>query len=285
MTSSKRAFIGIDGGGSKTRALAIDSEGRNLSTNTTTGCNPHNVGFQNAADRIDRVVASTCQSLRGEKFEVVSVFCGIAGIRTSDEKAKLAKPLSRFPWARNASVFIDSDLTIAYEAALGDRSGLCLIAGTGAACIAKDASGTFHTSSNRQPDGSEPGSGYGIGKAAIESGLLQEIKGGTRDAVSRQAEHVIELANRGDPKAREILVKNAQALAELAARVHVQANLGTAFPIALAGGLATANSVFRSLTSQYVSDLFPESELLPPHLTPVEAAARLALRQRSSQNP
>lgn len=281
----KKAFIGIDGGGSHTRALAIDSKGRNLSINTVAGCNPHNIGFQQSGGRIDEVVTLTCQSLPKEGIEIASVFCGIAGIRSEDEKAALAKSLSRFTWAQSVKVHIDSDLAIAYEAALGDRIGICLIAGTGAACIAKNSSGQFHTLSNRQANGDEPGSGYGIGKDALQAGLLPEIEDVSRDAVSKLAQSVVDLAGNGNTEAIEILDSNAQSLAQLVDRVHTLANLGAAFPIALTGGLASAETEFRALTTQKISSLFPQSEQLRSRLAPVEAAARLAMRQWRNHNP
>ncbi len=199
-----------------------------------------------------------------------------------DERDELANSLSRFPWARRASLFIESDLAIAYEAALGQRCGICVVAGTGAACIAKDASGLLHTSSNRQSDGTEPGSGYGIGTDAIKAGHVQEIEGGTREAVSRYAERVVELACNGDDRALEILETNAEALAELVARVQAMARLKAAFPLAVTGGLGSADTLYRDLVVRKISARFPEFVLVVPRQSPVEAAAMLALR-RSDQ--
>lgn len=277
MDLSLQTFIGIDGGGSKTRALAVDAQARPIKSYTVSGCNPHNIGFLAAGDRINEAVSHLIDSHDSKNRNVQSVFCGIAGIRTPEEQNELAKSLSRFQWARNGILQIDHDLSIAYEAALGNQPGICLIAGTGAACIAKSPQGEFYTASNRLPNDNELGSGYGVGRDAINAGILQSTSE-SRDAISNLAKSVIQLSHEGNIPAREIVDANTSSLLQLAIRVHSLAKLGEKFPIALTGGLGAAETLYRMLTLEKICVHFPMVDIRYPRMTPVEAAAQFALR-------
>lgn len=277
MNQSSQAFIGIDGGGSLTRALAVDSQFRPLDSYTAPGCNPHNIGFVNAGDRINEAVSHTLETLESNGAEVRSVFCGIAGIRSTEEQTELAKSLSRFQWASNGILQIDHDLSIAYEAALGDDPGICLIAGTGAACIAKGHRGEIYTASNRLSNGDEPGSGYGVGMDAIDAGIFKSDSG-SRDEISNLARSVIQRSHEGDIQARKIVDANTCSLIQLVNKVHTLAKLGEKFPVVVTGGLGSAETLYRMLTLEKITGLFPQAEICYPHMTPVEAAAAFALR-------
>ncbi len=277
MKHSPQVFIGIDGGGSHTRALAVDTRGRSLSSITVSGCNPHNLGFQVAGDRINEAVSQLLDSLDSKAAKANSIFCGIAGIRNAEERSSLAKSLSRFQWANDSILQINHDLSIAFEAALGDQPGICLIAGTGASCIAKNARGEFHTASNRLPNGNEPGSGYGVGMDAVNAGIAR-IDSESRDAISNLANSVIQLSHEGNLLARKIVDANASAIIQLVNKVHTQAKLSENFPIVLTGGMGAADTLYRTLMLEKLSALFPNAEIRHPRMTPVEAAAQFALR-------
>tara|TARA_B100000212_G_scaffold323009_1_gene282716 strand:+ start:11697 stop:12548 length:852 start_codon:yes stop_codon:yes gene_type:complete len=283
MELSSQAFIGIDGGGSHTRALAIDAQGYPLGSYTVSGCNPHNIGFLHAGDRINEAVSHTLESLNANVTEIRSVFCGVAGIRNSEEQAELAKSLSRFQWTYNGVLKIDHDLSIAYEAALGDLPGICLIAGTGAAGIAKGYGGKFHSASNRLPNGYEPGSGYGVGMDAIDAGIV-EATSGSRDEISNIARSVISLSHEGNLQARRIIDRNTDSLIQLIAKVRAQSRLDEGFAIVITGGLGGSETLYRTLIVKKLTVLFPQSKVHSPHMTPVEAAAVFALRNSKAES-
>lgn len=275
MIFASQLFLGIDGGGSQTRALAIDSRSRPIASGLASGCNPHNIGFAEAGNRINEAVLSTLETL--DANEIASIFCGIAGIGSIEEQTTLADTLSRFSWTRNANLKIDHDLSIAYEAGIGQQAGICVIAGTGASCIAKNDRGEFHKSHNRLPNGDEPGSGYAIGFDAIKAGIAS-VESETRKTVASLTRSVMELANRGNVSAREIIDENTTALVRLIARIHAQAHLGDAFPIVITGGLGSAETLYRILVLEKLSALFPKATIRYPRMTSVEAAAQLAFQ-------
>lgn len=282
MELSSQAFIGIDGGGSHTRALAIDAQGHPLGSYTVSGCNPHNIGFLNAGDRINEAVSHTLESLNANVTEIRSVFCGVAGIRNSEEQADLAESLSRFQWACNGFLKIDTDLSIAYEAALGDLPGICLIAGTGAAAIAKGHRGEFHSASNRLPNGYEPGSGYGVGMDAINAGIV-EVTSDSRDDISNIARSVISLTHEGNLQARKTIDLNTDSLIQLIAKVRAQSGLNEDFSIVITGGLGGSETLYRMMIVEKLTALFPQAKIHTPLMSPVEAAAVFALRNSKAE--
>lgn len=282
MELSSQVFIGIDGGGSNTRVLAIDAQGHPLESYTVSGCNPHNIGFLHAGDRINEAVSHTLESLNANVTEIRSIFCGVAGIRNSEEQAELAKSLSRFQWACNGVLKIDHDLSIAYEAALGDLPGICLIAGTGAAGIAKGHRGEFHSASNRLPNGYEPGSGYGVGMDAINAGIV-EATSDSRDEISNIARSVISLSHEGNLQARRIIDINTDSLIQLIAKVRAQSGLDEDFSVVIAGGLGGSETLYRTLIVEKLTVLFPQAKIHAAQMTPVEAAAVFALRNSKAE--
>ena len=274
-------FLGIDGGGSKTRALLIDANASPISEGHATGSNPYNIGYAASAFHIDQAVQDALFNANPTNIEIASVFCGIAGIRNADEQSQLAKQLKFFSWARNARISIDHDLSIAYAAAFEDNPGIALICGTGSSCIGKDPSGNVIWTSGRHLGEDDPGSGYAIGLAAIQSGLVPQNPSEDRKTIAALAPQVIELATQGNRIARDILESNVNALVSQVRHVYSKLKLETIFSLGVIGGLGCADTFYRNLFLQRLASVFPDATPRFTNRSPVEAAARLALRQFS----
>ncbi len=256
----------------------VDRKLKSLATGLAAGSNPHNIGYLRAGRQIDSAVQQCLRSLAESTITLHSIYCGIAGIRDQAEQDSLRDALAPYPWTQNAVLTIHHDLSIAYEAALGSQPGICLIAGTGASCIGRTASGEFHRASNRQDDGEEPGSGYAIGLEGIRAGLVT-TQSQDRDAIARLAETVIEAAHNGDVDARMILDTQSDVLVELITTVHAQAGLGESFHYAFAGALAQSDTLYGMLVAEKLRARFPQAQMEQALVSPVVAAARLAVQQ------
>lgn len=273
-----QAFLGIDGGGSKTRALLIDFHGSPISEGDAPGSNPHNIGYPRAASHIDQAVHEALDNAGQKDLEIISAFCGIAGIRDSGEQGQLANELTRFSWAETVRLAIDHDLSIAYAAALEEEPGIVLICGTGSSCLGKDASGRIVRCSGRADSSNDPGSGYALGLEAIEAGLLSKTSEDRR-SIAKLAPQLIKLAQQGNPRARNILESNADALIALARDAHSRLDLEDAFQLGVIGGLGSADGLYRNLLLAKTASAFPAAVIRFAKISPVEAAAQLALRQ------
>lgn len=272
-----KLYLGVDGGGSNTRSLLLDHRCNPIGLGTALGCNPHNYGFETAGARIDEAVTNAIESLESGSQQIDAIYCGVAGIRTPEEKARLADSLADFHWRRGARLTIDSDLSIAHEAGLGDSPGICLVIGTGAACIGKNNSSTLVTHSNRQANGDEPGSGYAIGEDAITAGLIS-AGSSERNEVAKAAQPLIELAHAGNIKARQILDQNSDAIADLARKTieDLAWDREKKLSIVLTGGLGAADTLYRVLVQEKLTALDSRIEFRFPKSSAVNVAARRA---------
>ncbi len=276
--ATKTAFLGIDGGGSKTRALLIDANASPIGEGQAAGSNPYNIGYAAAASQIDQAVQGALLHAKPTNIEIVSVFCGIAGVRNSKEQSQVANRLETFPWTRNARIAIDHDLSIAYAAAFEEGSGIALICGTGSSSIGKDSTGKTVWTSGRHLSDDDPGSGYAIGLAATQSGLLTNPSG-DRKEIAALAPQIIDLATKGDLIACGILNRNIDALVSQVSEVYSKLQLETNFTLGVIGGLGCADTLYRSLLLEKLASVFPHASPRFTNTSPVEAAAKLALRQ------
>ena len=59
----RKLYLGVDGGGSNTRSLLVDSRFSPVGSGKALGCNPHNCGYKKAGNRIDESIANAIDSL------------------------------------------------------------------------------------------------------------------------------------------------------------------------------------------------------------------------------
>lgn len=271
-----KLYLGVDGGGSNTRSLLVDNRFNPVGLGSALGCNPHNCGFKTAGARIDEAISKAIGALGSENYEIDAICCGVAGIRTPEEKTRLAESLADYDWRRGARLTIDSDLSIAHEAGLGGNSGLCLVIGTGAACIGKNDSAILVTQSNRQPDGDEPGSGFAIGQDAMAAGLVSDGSE-ERNEVAKAAQPLIELAHSGNIKARQILDQNSNAIANLVRKTIEDLDWGPEkLPLVMTGGVGVADTLYRVLIKEKLASLDSRIEFRFPQSSAVNVAAKRA---------
>ena len=245
-------FLGIDGGGTKTEFLLVSGDGYVQKRLIKGGCNPNDIGYL----KMISLVSDGIGDILKEFQSVKSVFCGIAGISTGDYAKRLHDELKkRYPQI-NIQVKNDSfNLFALYE-----EADMAVISGTGSVVFVKD-----ETSYKRLGgwgyllDGA--GSAYDIGRDALREALRQEDMKESPSLMSRMLykklntdtvwNHINTVYNEGKPyiaglasvvfeayrqedeRAKEIVDKNAKALAEL---LGAGVRLYGAAPIAIASG-------------------------------------------------
>jgi glucosamine kinase len=123
----RNIVIGIDGGGTHTRVLAVDLSGRTLAYSQTGSANPHK--DVNAKRHVRAAIAEVLAMADRNEDDIVSLVAGLAGMDEEDDQV----------WADD---FIDlaglkgkkkavSDAWIAQVGALGGIPGIVAISGTG----------------------------------------------------------------------------------------------------------------------------------------------------------
>lgn len=124
---NKKIVIGIDGGGSYTRAMAADVFGNVLAYTETSGANPnHN---KNAKENIQKAI-NTVISLSNSKTEdVIALSAGLAGLDRKEDYI-WADEYTNISGIKIAKKIVN-DALIAQVGAFGAAPGIIAIAGTG----------------------------------------------------------------------------------------------------------------------------------------------------------
>ena len=306
-------FLGVDGGASKTAALVIDESGKSLGSGVAGPSNHLRVGIETAARNIERAVNKALVAADVASREIHWAYCGIAGADHPAHRQEVVDSLSIFFPRGNFTV--DNDARIALTGAIGFGGGVVVIAGTGSVAYGRNEEGAEARAGGWGPISGDEGSGYGIareglaaimrahdgrGPATKMTTILKErhdmkpedlppyvyAQTTQTDDIARFSRLVIDAAQESDPTAMAILDRaghelGAAALA-VARRLHLVKGV---FPVAYVGGAFRAGDVLLDPMRAAILAEAPQAEIGPPRNTPVEGAARMAVRAAASPRP
>jgi len=251
-----RYFIGLDGGATRCRARLLDFQGRRLAEQIGPAANIY-VDFDQSLAGINQLAALVLRTagLPLESKNETAFGLGLAGLSRAEDAARVGAALAG--WARVEAV---NDAVTACVGANGASDGGLVIAGTGTAGIARMA-GRSMIIGGRGFWLGDDGSGARMGADALRAAMraydgLEEMTGLSHALLERFdfdphamthwalaakpgdygafAPQVLDAARGGEPQAREIAERAAQAIARLARRVL---ELG-APSVAYVGGVA-----------------------------------------------
>jgi N-acetylglucosamine kinase-like BadF-type ATPase len=305
-------FVGIDLGGSGTRAVLADASGEILAF----GRGPTGLlGGGAAANRqLARALDAALASIEARVGDAASsVFAGTRGLSIPGRRERLELELTtRF---RGARVQVSNDAHIGLWGGLAGQPGVAVIAGAGSIALARRADGAQGRAGGWGYLLGDEGSGYWIGREALLHYLRclerREPAGSLADRVAAAAGQsdvvkvltwfyaghgqverlaalaplVSEAARGGDPQAVTILERAGQALADLAAAAAQQLWGATPPPgvaVVTAGGLWAAGPSLEAAFAARLSAVVPGAHRKPPRLPPVGGALLLAMGAEAS---
>lgn len=172
-----KIFVGIDGGGTKTKCVCADDKLKIISQVEAGATNPHTVGFDQSAERLFNLIRHA--RLRAKVKTVDSVVIGIAGGGRVEHSEKLIKKINNLAGSTKVlwkKLNLLSDAEIAIEGAFSGRPGFILISGTGSIIIGKDKSGEIIRAGGFGKIIGDEGSGYSIGKKGLNA-VAREFDG------------------------------------------------------------------------------------------------------------
>ncbi|MBE6553251.1 MAG: XRE family transcriptional regulator [Ruminococcaceae bacterium] len=284
-------FLGIDGGGTKTEFLLVSADGYVQKRLLKSGCNPNDIGYS----KMSSLILDGIGDILKEFQSIKSVFCGIAGISTGDNAKRLQDELKkRYP---KINIQIKNDSFNLF--ALDERADMAVISGTGSVVFVKDGNSYKRLGGwGYLLDGA--GSAYDIGRDALREALRQEdmkespsrmsrmlykklntdtvwnhintVYNGGKPYIAGLASVVFEAYQQGDTRAKEIIDKNAKALAELL-NAGVRLYGATALAIA-SGGLFEHNG---DIIAEHIGK-YSNVNLKMSDLPPIYGACRSACR-------
>lgn len=297
--------VGIDGGGSKTRAVLADERGKTLAESTGDGSAVKPGEAERSAGVIAGVVRDVLESNETQgRIRVLSV--GVAGVGRESEREALYEALVSQEIADE--VVVQSDFLIALEDAFGDGPGVLLIAGTGSSAFGRSPAGTQARCGGWGPVFGDEGSGGWIGRRALSvvaaasdgrepetaltgailtatessesADLIRWATGANAGKLATLAPVVLSVADQGDLRANAVV---SMAVEELA--LHVRALARQLFtderasvPVAFAGGLLSRGSSFRKRLEHRLKTAVPGAVIHSQDVDPARGAVRAALR-------
>ena len=303
---SAPCWIGVDGGGTRSRAVVGDGAGRELGAadggpGLIDPLDPDGA-VQAVAEVVRAAVADAAAADVGVELPARGLWAGLAGSGNEAARAAVEAGLQAADLADE--VVVGSDVEAAHAAVFGEGAGMLLVVGTGSVVRAVDPRGRVVRVGGWGALLGDEGSGYGIGldglRAVVRSedgrepptelgGALLSATGvaevaelpawaarATKREIAALSVEVARLARLGDTVAARVIHR---ALGEV--RAHLEAVLeGTrgwegAPPIALVGGLVREGSPLRDAVVEMGAEL--GYEVRRDEVVPERGALALAI--------
>jgi N-acetylglucosamine kinase-like BadF-type ATPase len=303
--ASRRAVVGVDGGGSKTLAVILDADSAILGEGLAGPSNPLRVGIANAAVAIREAIDRACEVAQLRRTDLVAAEIGLAGARRRELNARMREALLGLGIG---AIVVVGDADIALYGATEGEPGLIVIAGTGSICCGINVRGKRICAGGWGPVAGDEGGGAWIARRALRA-IAHAVDGRgpatsltdaacsyfhvsdpndlstaiyaptiTNERLAGFGKYVIEAGKARDRIAREILAEGGRELGSAAAAVIRNLKLDReTFQVAYVGGVfdAAGEMVLSSMREE-VKRVAPNAYLAPPRFPPAVAAARMA---------
>ncbi|WP_042205883.1 N-acetylglucosamine kinase [Paenibacillus durus] len=308
-----KVYLGLDGGGTKTDAAAVDSQGSTLARFVGGPSNPHSATFGLAFAELEKVLRGLISSLPDQNVRLDGICLGMSGIDTLEERSLVKTAVSRIlaEWSEDIPVAIASEGQISLMACLGQEYGVQIISGTGSICYIFASDGSYWRTGGWGHYLGDEGSGYSIGlrtlKAVMRSydgvrpptrmtdiilneygfnqitdlkSYIYEPARGKAD-ISAFAKVCLQAASGGDECAIHIVMEEAEALADTAAALLKRHPVPPGSKVVLTGSIFGHSRLFtRTLSDKLLAQIqgleFVEGTSAPP---PSVGAALLARKR------
>jgi N-acetylglucosamine kinase-like BadF-type ATPase len=301
----RRAVVGVDGGGTKTRAVILDLNDQIIGEGVAGPSNPLRVGITNAAAAVREAIDNACEAAHVRRSDLVAAEIGLAGASRNELRARMREALISLG-IREIIVVGDADIAL-YGATEG-APGLIVIAGTGSICCGINARRKMLCAGGWGPLAGDEGGGAWVARRALRAiahatdgrGASTSLTAAaiayfhvsdandlstaiyaptiTNERLAGFGKFVIEAARAKDRIAREILAEAGRELGSAAAAVIRNLKLEReTFQVAYTGGVfVAAGELVLATMREEIKKTAPLAYIAPPHFPPAVAAARMA---------
>jgi N-acetylglucosamine kinase-like BadF-type ATPase len=294
-------IVAIDGGGSRTRCLAINRAGQVVGEGASGPSNhllvDHSVVRQSLAEAIDLTLRPGGAIIS----DVACLSAGLAGVDFDGAGAvEMAAVFHELGFERTV---INGDIVIAHAGALGLKAGVLALAGTGSAIMGVGANGERVKVGGWGPIYGDEGSAYRVGQMALraaaraydgrgpKTALMKELSralglGDFKETVARVYVDAMkprdiatlspvayEVAEAGDEVARNIFFRAGEELAESVEAAIRQLKLDhPEVLVSYQGAILESCALLRERFIETLNRQVPECRVLPPRFEPVVGA-------------
>ena len=302
----EKLVIGVDGGGTHTRAQLANARGEMLGSGEAGIANPHANGYPAAQQEILTAIQLAFDHARIEKQMVTAACLGIGGVDRADERARLTE------WAQTTiapRVQVMNDGEIVLAAGSAENWGIALIAGTGSIAWGKTRDGHMARAGGWGYLIGDEGSGFDLAREALRAAthfadgrgeptqlldvilahwglrsvaeiVPQVYRSGLKPAdIAKIAPLVIQTAAQGDRVAQSLIVRAVVALADTVDAVARQLDFGDEkIPLALTGGLVLNAETLRAGLLRELENRGDRYSPVAVVRDPVMGAVRIAMK-------
>ncbi|MEJ2103306.1 MAG: BadF/BadG/BcrA/BcrD ATPase family protein [Ignavibacteriaceae bacterium] len=304
-------LIGIDGGGTKTDCAIADLSGKIIRQSAGKPSNFLVIGVKEAVENLFALIEENLFALEGDFSNVKQIVIGVAGAGREEDAMILEKGFKDFADQEGIhfkGVKVLSDAHIALEGAFPNSAGCILIAGTGSILFGKDEEGNIHRVGGFGRLIGDEGSGYSIGRKALnavskatdgrgEETLISELLDAKMNSeaskniinkvykekldVASIAKIVIEAAEEGDPIAEDILDEEADELV-----LHIRSLTNKIqtdkLSVAFSGSLIDNKNYYSDLLKRKIKSTLPNVKVIQPAFSPLSGDILFAKRLASA---
>ena len=295
--------LGLDTGGSSSRWLLLDEQGREVGSGSAPPITGHIFTEEGRAENLGRL--REVLRAASEVAQPDAVVGGITGLHRDTPAAEtLQREICRALALDLEQVKLDNDMSVAYASVLRPGEGVLVYAGTGSIAYHVSLGGGVIRAGGYGYLLGDEGGGFWIGQQGLRqvlrwfdrsgqpetrplarevygalgsehwNDIIEVVYGGGRRRVAALAPAVASAAEAGDEAAAEILERAGAELAGLAGTIF--ARLGEPLPVVFSGGVARSHVVAAALERH-----LPAGSLERASSEPVRAAAELALELAS----
>ena len=158
-------FFGIDGGGTKTKAMLTDGD-LNILAESMSG--PSSIRTVSIEKSIANIKSCLDDCLRQyPDADITSVFAGLGDVAGTEDGQMVASHLREIPAFNDAIITVKNDVYNAHAGALDGESGIVIIIGTGSVAFGVDEQGRSHRAGGYSYKEGDYSSAYGLGKQAL----------------------------------------------------------------------------------------------------------------------
>lgn len=288
-----KAFIGIDGGATKTEFVLFLDSGEILKRIVLDGCNPNACGI----DKAFSVLKSGIDSLLAVHHDIAGVFAGISGYFSGNNAGMLGELFSKTYPLMN--ITLSSDISNVFASATDKENCIAVICGTGFSIYCK-VKEELHRVGGWGYLLDDIAGGYGIGRKALIAALaerdgfgeptvitelveeklgsevwksIDKIYSGGDSLIASFAPLVFEAYKRGDSCSEKILNNYTKDVAELLDYSIATYDCGN--NIVLAGGLFADGTILVDLISKHLKN---KANFIVPTLPQIYGACYKALK-------
>jgi N-acetylglucosamine kinase-like BadF-type ATPase len=298
-------YIGLDGGGTKTKCVLTDD-----SLNPIEECQggPSNfliIGTHTVSETMLTLIKKCCENHKLELDKIDSVLIGTTGAGRRSDAELLENDFKKYSAEQGANIrsfHVESDARIALEGAFSGAPGSILIAGTGSIMFGKDRRGSIHRVGGFGRYIGDEGSGYVLGRQGLiaaskdydrrgEKTILTELlktKFGISNSqelitavykdnfdLASAAPLVIDAASDGDQVCLGIVMEQ---INELLAHIKSMHRLidEKEMRLSFIGGLITTDNYYANSFKELIEKNYPDVIVSEPELSPDLGAALMA---------